>query len=283
MANKTSKDSTYKTDAEFERVSLEYLVYKQPDLLKEAGITVKEVVTDRDRQKEGIDVVADVNYKGVLYKDAFIDFKAVAAFIPTFSQEVMNTTSTNYGWLMNPTLKTDFYLYIWHDLGPNKRDSYRKNKEIIVRNPDLITDNRLVLLKKDELRQLIRFHTGVECTILNAYSLEWKIQDYLGSFDELTNLKETIRLSVKNGAVGPYRKDDKDKVYLTITGGEHLKEKPINFIVKATELARWGKLVGPLSYFNPLSCLSTSAINEMMGHLAPADDSFLKGKLDVLY
>ena len=71
-------------------------------------------VTDVRSQKEGIDVTCTVNgIRYIIDEKAQMDYIYNSRPLPTFSLELLNATSGNMGWLINPELKTKYYMFIW--------------------------------------------------------------------------------------------------------------------------------------------------------------------------
>ena len=255
--------SMFNVDSRFERASVNYLLNKQMDLLEKVGIiNVKEVVTDASRQKAGIDVIADVRYKGKLYPDAAIDFKSIAGFIPTFSQEAYNSRSGNIGWIMNPELDTDFYLYVWHDVKEDK--GYKYNKIAIAENPDVISKNRLVLLSKADIQRIITEETGIQCMPSGMIELEDQLLSYLG--DKYYETSDIKKLMFSSGKIRSYSWASHPQVYLTLSGNIH--ERPVNFIVRVEKLQLEGQSVCEVAR-PTFDGSSMPSANRMMGYFNP--------------
>lgn len=119
--------------------------------LENAGVLkalhVAEIVTDRERQLKGIDLIdEDGNY---------IDVKSVASLtLPTFCFELENLTSGKYGWFINPEVLTDKYLLTYHKVGhPNATGNYAIDKELLT--PDNIVRSEFILISKKAVNEIV--------------------------------------------------------------------------------------------------------------------------------
>lgn len=227
-----NKKSMWKVDKSFEESSTEYLD-KKTSILKEMG--VKEIVKDKSRQKQGIDLICDIPRtfpKSIFkFKERKVDIKSIAKVIPTFSFEISGNVSTGQlGWLINPDLQTDYYLIVYHEI-KNGSGSYTTDKQNMT--VDNIVYTKALLIKKDKLLKRIHQEFHQEFT-----------QEYLSEL-----IKEIRQLSSKNSDIKRYTINEEGKIkeregakntnnsssmYFTISN--QLKEKPINIIIKRTIL-----------------------------------------------
>lgn len=248
--------SDWPEDKLFERASVEYLF--QSGHLRAVGLRNIELIEDRTLQKLGVDLYADIVFPdGSVAKHKAVDVKSIAQMIPTFSQEVCNTTSGKIGWLCNEGLLTEYYLFVWHDLrgewyGTAKKkmaDCVHLKKDgtphvDVAKVQNLITRNSMALVSKAELKNIIFEETGRSCTSDDAVVL----RDYFRSHKMLLD-KKASEISEKEGKPGKlsvlrYALKDKNlsmiqngqghDVWLTYSPGIH--ERPVNFVVRKRAL-----------------------------------------------
>jgi len=221
--------SKFDTDTIFERTSIEYL--RKNNFFEKIGIFNCKFIDDINEQKSGCDLIADIDIDGQILKDKIIDVKSIAGLIPTFSQEIINATSKRVGWIMNNNLNTEYYLYVWH--GIDNPEGYEKDKLKIIENTDIITKNRLCLVKKKDVQNLIENETGVKCTPEYAYGI-------LNVVNQITTKRnKTNYYQCKNSSLLELENGRGERVYVTQSNNIH--EKPINFIVRERDLKILGK------------------------------------------
>lgn len=94
--------SLYNTDKKFEEESFKYL--KKTEIFYNDTMKLISEIKEREFQKMGMDTICLINNQVKV-----VDVKAMAGYIPTFSQELFNINSQRIGWLLNNSLKTDYY------------------------------------------------------------------------------------------------------------------------------------------------------------------------------
>ena len=222
--------SSFMVDAQFERVSTAFLKNKTK-ILDELG--VKEIVEDRKRQLEGVDMICDIPHK--IPKSTFVlenqnvDMKSIASDLPTFCFELLgNQNSKKLGWLLQDN-RTDYYLIVYHDI--ENSQGYNINKRIMTE--DNVTWTRALLIQKKRLMN----------TILKKLDIHDK--------ERLEGICNTIReteIAAKNKGTSCYvydgeedtlrkqRKDEKKYNQMWFSCSNHLKERPINIVIRRNVL-----------------------------------------------
>ncbi len=219
------KKSNFVSDKRFEEVSLEYLRTKTK-ILKELG--TKEIVKDRSRQVQGIDIICDIprTFPKSFFKlkQKKVDIKACAKLIPTFCFEFAgNKTSKNKGWIANSELLTDYYLLVYHEIENGSR-SYTVNKARIT--VDNVIYTKALLIKKAKI-----------CKYINEYIKDVSYDYIITTIREMSKDKKSIaRYQLdENGKIIEKRKDD-NKIYFSVS--KQLGEQPINIILRREELEK---------------------------------------------
>lgn len=221
--------SKFYSDAEFEAASMKYI--KQHKLLERVGILNADFIEDSAKQKAGCDIIADIQVNNEIIPNKIIDVKSIAGIIPTFSQEIINSTSKRVGWIMNDNLETEFYLFVWHEV--ENPEGYSKDKAKIIEDANAIVRNRLCLVKKENLKRFIEKETGIKCTPEYAYGI-------MNTIDKITTEEKKINYyQCKDSALLEIENGKNEKVY--ITRSNNIYERPINFIVREEDLKRLGK------------------------------------------
>ena len=86
--------SLYNTDKKFEEESFKYL--KKTEIFYNDTMKLISEIKEREFQKMGMDTICLINNQVKV-----VDVKAMAGYIPTFSQELFNINSQRIGWLLN--------------------------------------------------------------------------------------------------------------------------------------------------------------------------------------
>lgn len=215
--------SNFNIDSKFERSSLEYL--KENEVFGKLGLSNTFFTDDKETQKTGSDLVAD------LYDEIrqVIDVKAVASMIPTFSQEIINCNSGKVGWIMDNSLKTDYYMYVWHNTGDY---SYSHAKEQIAKDYSCIKETDIVLVKKQDIQKFIEENIGIQCNEENAMKI-FEVSNKIQRTDS------TLYISLVEGKIMASLNKPSTRVY--ITRSDNVKEQPLNFILRKTDIESLGK------------------------------------------
>lgn len=221
------KKSFYNVDKRFEEKSTAYILGS--GVLEDNEIEDIEVVSDKDEQKKGKDL------KGVYKGERIsIDIKSIGGLIPTFCQELMNVTSGKVGWLVNPDIETDCYLYAYHltDEGGN---NYYTGKRLIADSTDCIIRNIYIMVRRQKLIQAIESQMGIKLDsqtpqqILDdiASLLEKPIEECSGQF-----VYDDGRLVKKKDSHNYH------DMWISLSSSERIHEQPLNIIVSRETLAR---------------------------------------------
>ncbi len=167
-------------------------------------LTTAQRITDRETQREGIDVIVSKNKT-----QAFIDEKAQLYYInkglPTFAFElgfILNGHET-IGWFLNDELRTDRYFLLW----PNAKTSTLKRLKA-----EDFTSVHGLMIKKKVLRQYLESNG--------------KSKEYL--LAKLTQLR-------KDGAIGKIPSGI-EGVYYYVSDPKRYTECPINIVIRKTIL-----------------------------------------------
>ena len=221
------KKSLYKIDKKFEEQSTAYILGS--GVLEDNGIEDIETVSDKDEQKKGKDL------KGVYKGDRIsIDIKSIGAIIPTFCQEMMNVTSGKVGWLVNPDIETDYYLYAYHltDEGGN---NYYTGKRLIADSTDCIIRNVYIMVSRQKLIQTIEKNIGIT---LDVHAPQ-KILDDIASLLEKP-IEECSGQFVYDDDRLVKKKDSHNHhdMWISLSSSGRIHEQPLNIIVSRETLAR---------------------------------------------
>lgn len=236
-----NSQSNWECDRNFESLSLTYL-NQRTSLFKDPNFYVTEIVTDKPRQLKGTDLVADIPIRygpRTIHHLQKVDVKSIAANIPTFSFELSGNVSTNQiGWLINPKIETDYYLLVYHRLMTTSND-YTKNKtSMTLAN---IRDTESILIKKQHILSLIHEETGLSQEDLNV------IPSIIRELVK-TRTDEIHRFKIMDGEIVDKRKEDKTNITITIS--KHLKEQPINILIKKDLLIKNARQVWQIADTN---------------------------------
>ena len=215
--------SSFNLDAKFERNSIEYL--KDRKVFEKLGFSNFHFTDDRETQLSGSDMVADFDGK----TGQVVDIKSVASMLPTFSQEIANGNSRRIGWIMNNELKTDYYLYVWHNV---EGESYYTAKKLIAEDYSYISDTVVALVSKKDVQKYITDNTGIPCDENNANKI-------LRISDRILKTNGTVYIWLDNGEIKAGKKRPNVPVY--ITRSDSIAEQPLNFIVRRSVLEKLGK------------------------------------------
>lgn len=99
-------------------------------------------ITDVELQKSGIDVTYTVDGRHYIVDEkAQMDYIYQQEPLPTFSLELLNSTSGNIGWLINPNLKTEYYMFIW----PHAEEHPLRVEKILYAYYSLVNKARLLI------------------------------------------------------------------------------------------------------------------------------------------
>ena len=218
--------SNYYSDSDFERNSIEYL--KAHNVLEKLGFTDIIHIEDKETQIKGVDVIANLGEQKVT-----IDVKSVASMLPTFSQEIANCASKRIGWIMNNKLETDYYLYVWHNVSGIP---YSEAKNKIALDCECITNSDCVLVKKSVLQDFIFQNFGTVCS-------EEVGEKFIRVTSKIPNQNSTVYfiLNENRKLCWGLEKPSGHGVY--ITRSDKIKEQPLNFIIRKSDLEKMGKLI----------------------------------------
>lgn len=221
------KKSFYNVDKRFEEKSTAYILGS--GVLEDNGIEDIEVVSDKDEQKKGKDL------KGVYKGDRIsIDIKSIGAIIPTFCQEMMNVTSGKVGWLVNPDIETDCYLYAYHltDEGGN---NYYTGKRLIADSTDCIIHNIYIMVSRKKLIKAIESQMGIKLDSQTPQQILDDIAELLGKpIQECSGqfVYEDSKLIKKEHS------QNKPDMWIALSSKNKIYEQPLNIIVSRETLAR---------------------------------------------
>lgn len=213
-------ESNFKEDKRFEEESTRFLI--RSHILMELG--TKTIIEDIERQKQGVDLICDIPFDdGTVKENQNVDIKAIASTIPTFCFEVAgNTGSDQVGWLLNPELLTDYYLVVYHDIigGTN----YSANKEILT--VDNVNYTKVMLINKEKLQQLVLDYFMFDC-LKDAQDIVKRIEFLNQDETKMTTYSyDGVRITqLKNAS-------DKKNLKMWFSASNHLKERPINVVIR---------------------------------------------------
>lgn len=210
--------SKWQLDKHFEECCMQYLE-KQTNIFKD--LEVFDIVKDKERQLQGIDIIGRVH--GQVRN---IDVKSIASMLPTFCFEISgNVHSGQIGWLLNENVKTDYYLLTYHEIEGAKND-YRRGKEELVAGAK-VEYTLALLISKKKIVDLIKTH-------LHSDNLYQVIEQIRNNANNYQNRKTTVRFKVSNNNVyfGEHIKGC--LVYPTLS--PYLHEQPINVVINRTLL-----------------------------------------------
>ena len=159
----------------------------------------------KEEQLEGIDIYCHWDHLGEIAIDEKSNSspRYINKFIPTFAFEIQNTSSGRLGWLLNDSLKTEYWLLIYVWANPTGSGPIWQQF-----NPPLdIVKLHCSLLKKEKL---ISFLSD------NGYNKE--------------QLLNECNLAVANNSEGVIKKKSNNPFYFYYT--TRLSEKPFNIIMK---------------------------------------------------
>ena len=213
-------ESNFKEDKRFEEESTRFLI--RSHILMELG--TKTIIEDIERQKQGVDLICDIPFDdGTVKESQNVDIKAIASTIPTFCFEVAgNTGSGQVGWLLNSELVTDYYLVVYHDIigGTN----YSANKEILT--VDNVNYTKALLINKEKLQQLVLDYFMFDC-LKDAQDVVKRIKFLNQDETKMTTYSyDGVRITQLNNA------SDKKDLKMWFSASNHLKERPINVVIR---------------------------------------------------
>ena len=213
-------ESNFKEDKRFEEESTRFLI--RSHILMELG--TKTIIEDIERQKQGVDLICDIPFDdGTVKESQNVDIKAIASTIPTFCFEVAgNTGSGQVGWLLNSELVTDYYLVVYHDIigGTN----YSANKEILT--VDNVNYTKALLINKEKLQQLVLDYFMFDC-LKDAQDVVKRIKFLNQDETKMTTYSyDGVRITQLNNA------SDKKNLKMWFSASNHLKERPINVVIR---------------------------------------------------
>lgn len=218
--------SNFITDSKFERASIEYLKVKYP--FDKIGISNIRWTDTKDEQLSGSDMVATVYNNDVLVENCVIDVKSVASPLPTFSQEIINCKSGKVGWIMNNSLKTDYFLFVWHNTGIN---NYTDAKKTIAEDYTKIISTDITLVSKKALQDFIKEQTNIECN-------EDKAKSLLLLTRGIARTSDTAYFKIEGKSLYGVKEKPLSRIY--ITRSDRIHEQPLNFIVRKSDLENLG-------------------------------------------
>ena len=218
--NPSEPESNFKEDKRFEEESTRFLI--RSHILMELG--TKTIIEDLERQKQGVDLICDIPFDdGTVKESQNVDIKAIASTIPTFCFEVAgNTGSGQVGWLLNSELVTDYYLVVYHDIigGTN----YSANKEILT--VDNVNYTKAMLINKEKLQQLVLDYFMFDC-LKDAQDVVKRIKFLNQDETKMTTYSyDGVRITQLNNA------SDKKDLKMWFSASNHLKERPINVVIR---------------------------------------------------
>lgn len=213
-------ESNFKGDKRFEEESTRFLI--RSHILMELG--TKLIIEDIERQKQGVDLICDIPFDdGTIKESQNVDIKAIASTIPTFCFEVAgNTGSGQVGWLLNSELVTDYYLVVYHDIigGTN----YSANKEILT--VDNVNYTKAMLINKEKLQQLVLDYFMFD-SLKDAQEVVKRIKFLNQDETKMTTYSyDGVRITQLNNA------SDKKDLKMWFSASNHLKERPINVVIR---------------------------------------------------
>lgn len=210
--------SNWLNDKKFEEESTLFLI-KQGVLF---DIGTQEVVTDKDRQVQGMDLLCDIPTKDGLEMGMAVDVKAIASRLPTFSFEVSgNIHSGQVGWFIKDDLLTDYYLIVYHDIVNGQ--GYAKNKYLLTL--ENVNYTKCLLIKKETLQQYV----------LDYFELD-SIDDLKDVVEDIRKMSDgcqnTLYFTHDDMGTSMISKEDtrNQKTWFTVSG--KIYETPINVIIR---------------------------------------------------
>ena len=218
--NSSEPESNFNGDKRFEEESTRFLI--RSHILMELG--TKTIIEDKERQLQGVDLICDIPFDdGTVKESQNVDIKAIASTIPTFCFEVAgNTGSGQVGWLLNSELVTDYYLVVYHDIigGTN----YSANKEILT--VDNVNYTKVMLINKEKLQQLVLDYFMFDC-LKDAQDIVKRIEFLNQDETKMTTYSyDGVRITqLKNAS-------DKKDLKMWFSASNHLKERPINVVIR---------------------------------------------------
>lgn len=212
----SSKRSNWKADKEFEETVMKYLE-TQTNILQK--LNSQGYIQDLEMQRRGIDFIG--YYKD---KEIKVDVKSIATNdFKTFCFELAgNVHSGQVGWLLNPSIETDYYLLTYHDVG-NYGSNYKEAKHHMTL--DNINETVAYLISKEKIKEIIQQH-------LKSNNLQ-KVVDQIRSYGpQFKGWRRSVRFKVSNNSVYPYDRNDwKGVNYVYPTLSPQLYEQPINVVI----------------------------------------------------
>ncbi len=191
-------------------------VYYYEKLLKRDSSKVVDYqrITDVNAQKDGIDVILTVDGRRYIVDEkAQMDYIYREEPLPTFALELLNSASGNIGWLLNPDLKTEYYMFIW----PHAGERPLSVDKVLYAYYSLVNKEKLLI----EIQKYYKMD--------NVRLLEYAKRMATGKMG--TEVKD------KNGRCIGYRYKEKgfdDRAYLYYTVSK--SERPVNLVVKRSWL-----------------------------------------------
>lgn len=214
-------ESKFFIDKHFEEESFEYL--KKSHIFYNDDMKLIAEVKQREFQKLGMDTICLINGEVKT-----VDIKAMASVIPTFSQELKNITSGKIGWLINDDLKTDYYLYTYHRV-KDGTGNYSKDKYLLNRNN--IEYTKSILVKKADVLGIIYDTLGLDKNGL---------KDLTEEIEKAYKKTGKTKFVYKDGELVATYNTSNFPCYFVVS--KYIKEKPINCIIRRSELERVGKV-----------------------------------------
>ena len=206
--------SLYNTDKKFEEESFKYL--KKTEIFYNDTMKLISEIKEREFQKMGMDTICLINNQVKV-----VDVKAMSGYIPTFSQELFNINSQRIGWLLNNSLKTDYYLLVYHVLDESiATHNYSKDKKLLTN--ENIAYTKAILISKKEIFNIITNETS-----LSSYDLEYVLLDEIIP-EYKTN--HTTKMIYNSYHKCIEKKHGPSNVYFVVSDKIH--EKPVNCIIR---------------------------------------------------
>ena len=207
--------SNWIEDKAFEEKCIEYLD-KETDII---NYLKGEIIVDKKRQLQGIDIIGRVGDKQVT-----IDVKSIASFnFPTFCFEISGNIQTNQiGWLLNPKVITDYYLLTYHEI-KNAGNDYKLGKSYFIKGHKPIK-NMAILISKREVIKIIRQQVAYDLNdaVKKIRSIQYTSKDSsIKSFDTTLN---------------PIKNKKNHNLWFSLSLG--IREKPINIVIRKEMLIK---------------------------------------------
>ena len=182
-------------------------------------------ITDVEEQKRGIDVSYTQNgTKYLIDEKAQMDYIYNDEPLPTFSLELLNSSSGAIGWFINTELKTQYYMFIW---------PHAERRPLTVDNIEYVY---YALINKEKLQIEVakKFHKNP------SQLLEYARR--------LTQYKMGAKVYNKDGKCIGYRYkgdgfDDCGYLYYTLSK----QERPVNLVVKRSWLEEIAETHGKIT------------------------------------